>query len=201
MLDSNLNLTPKESQRFLSKVTVSGAAFCYRSLSYCHEWTAGKDTNGYGQFGLRGKNVNTHRMAWYLRYGAIPKGLCVLHRCDNRACCNPSHLWLGTKADNSHDMCKKERHGCGRGERQSWIMKKVAPRGDKHGARLHPESRPRGEKHGSAKLKDSDIPEIFQMRATGMTQREIAVVKGVARSQIGRVLGGKWGYQCHAVRC
>jgi hypothetical protein len=64
-------------------------------------------------------------MAWELAYGPIPPGLHVLHRCDNKPCCNPAHLFLGTKADNHADMMTKGRHGnarkavCLRGHRLS----------------------------------------------------------------------------------
>lgn len=50
-----------------------------------------------------------HRVAWQLANGEIPDGLCVLHKCDNPKCCNPSHLFLGTHADNAHDRDNKKR--------------------------------------------------------------------------------------------
>jgi hypothetical protein len=50
-----------------------------------------------------------HRVAWELTYGAIPDGMCVCHACDNRACCNPEHLWLGTRTDNNRDCDAKHR--------------------------------------------------------------------------------------------
>jgi hypothetical protein len=49
------------------------------------------------------------RVAYGIAFGVIESGKCVLHRCDNPACCNPTHLFLGTKADNTHDMISKGR--------------------------------------------------------------------------------------------
>ena len=51
-----------------------------------------------------------HRFAWECANGAIPDGLCVLHRCDVKACVNVEHLWLGTRADNMQDMVSKGRN-------------------------------------------------------------------------------------------
>jgi hypothetical protein len=56
-----------------------------------------------------GRTRGAHRVAWTLTYGPIPKNLCVLHHCDNKPCCNPAHLFLGTKVDNARDMIVKGR--------------------------------------------------------------------------------------------
>lgn len=81
----------------------------------CWIWGLQKDRVGYGRLTVNmGSRKNyrsesAHRYAYELWIGVIPDGMCVLHRCDNRACCNPDHLFIGTQKDNIHDMHAKER--------------------------------------------------------------------------------------------
>jgi len=91
-------------ERFWNKVNKS---------MLCWEWTASKLSNGYGQvwFGPRHdrKKMLAHRLSYELAFEEIPDGMCVLHKCDNKSCVNPSHLFLGTHRDNISDCLKKRR--------------------------------------------------------------------------------------------
>ena len=99
-------------KRFWDKVERKGP-------NQCWEWTAAIDTSGYGSFWRDGAMRTAHRIAWMLANGDIPHGSCVLHKCDNRKCCNPDHLWLGSRADNNYDMVSKGRHPHGKSNGRS----------------------------------------------------------------------------------
>lgn len=77
--------------------------------SRCWLWT-GSLTGGYPRLRSNSTaNGKGHRYSWVLHNGEIPSNLSVLHRCDNPICVNPDHLFLGTQADNIHDMEQKGR--------------------------------------------------------------------------------------------
>jgi len=91
-------------QRFWPKVERKGADDCW-------PWLASLDTRGYGAIGGGpGKTLRrAHRVAFELANGPLLPGQVVCHRCDNRKCCNPAHLFVGTQRDNIMDMLAKER--------------------------------------------------------------------------------------------
>lgn len=95
-------------QRFWSKIDKSPHP------QGCWLWTASTHPDGYGQFGWPEKNEQrSHRIAWILTKGNIPKGMKCLHNCPgvhNPTCCNPDHLYLGTQADNVRDAIKQGTH-------------------------------------------------------------------------------------------
>jgi len=83
-----------------------------RGPDECWGWLGSFDRGGYGRFDSKG----AHRVSHSLNVGAIPDGMCVLHRCDNPACVNPKHLFLGTCKDNVVDMVSKGRNAKTTGE-------------------------------------------------------------------------------------
>jgi hypothetical protein len=91
----------------------------YSSDNKCWLWTGGTHGRKKCRYGvIRDDHPNTgtlqaHRVSWMLYNGTIPNGMKVLHKCDNTLCVNPSHLFLGTQADNIHDCQKKKRHAYG----------------------------------------------------------------------------------------
>jgi len=79
------------------------------STGGCWNWTGSINFHGYGQKMIAKKNFRAHRIFYQKYKGRIPAGLCVLHKCDNKKCVNPEHLFLGTDQDNATDCIRKGR--------------------------------------------------------------------------------------------
>lgn len=131
----------------------------------CWEWT-GYGHDGYGRVYRtteHGVFRRSHRFAWYVTNGPIPEGMFVCHRCDNRKCCNPSHLFLGSAADNNSDRDRKGRT-------------RVV----------------RGLEHANAKLSDADVLEIRRLRASGVKSAVLAKQFGVRQATIAHIARGTY---------
>lgn len=99
-------LSEQDAKRFWSKVDIRGSDECW-------DWQAGGHA-GYGTFMHDRKQEYVHRIAWMIvNDQRVPDGLVVRHKCDNRRCCNPTHLELGTQVDNMRDMVERGRSARG----------------------------------------------------------------------------------------
>jgi len=146
-------LTHDDAVRFWDKVH-------QRHPDDCWGWKASVTKgNGYGQFGIDGRMVGAHRVAYFLGTGRQPTGLHVLHKCDNKRCCNPAHLFLGTNGDNCND----------------YLAKGFGP---------HLGHDQVGERNGNARLTEADVRAI---RAANDIQRIIAARYGITQVMVSRI--------------
>jgi hypothetical protein len=110
----------------------------------CLEWQGATAGNGYGVKCVQGKMTYVHRLSAIEKYGEIPAGMVVAHKCDNPKCYNPDHLVICTQAQNLADMRSKGR----------------SAKGEKHRTQTHPELVLKGEGVGTHKLTEREVLEI-----------------------------------------
>lgn len=134
-----------------------------RGPNDCWPWTGAISKNGYGSFKLNRVALTTSRVAWEAATGVSAGKNMVLHKCDNRPCCNPSHLYLGDVRQNSRDMVER-----GRG-RNGVVIGSSNPR---------------------AKLNEADIVRIRGMIADGQLNTVIAAKFGVSHQMISKIRQG-----------
>lgn len=149
-----------DADRFWSKVD-------RRDDDDCWEFTGANDAGGYGRFHIglsRGSCMLAHRVSFGLTNGFLPEAVC--HRCDNPKCCNPNHLFAGTRAINNADMASKGRNRV-------------------------PRPSMRGEKHHQAKITDDEAATIRERYSSSeVTQRSLAREYGVSQRSIAKVVNG-----------
>jgi len=130
----------------------------------CIEWKGNKSPNGYGQISWWRKrkcyNITTHRLSKLIEIGWIPDGYYVLHKCHNKICVNPDHLYIGTAKHNINDSIKVGTHPC---------------------------LNIKGENHGQSLLTEKEVMEIIELIKSGKQQREIAIRYKVNPSTIGDI--------------
>ena len=152
-------------ERFWSKVEKSPG---------CWLWKAAV-ASGYGTFRRPdGSMIGAHRMSYILAHGMIPDGLQVLHKCDNKLCVRPDHLFLGTQQDNMDDMIAKGRQA--RGDRLN-----------------HPEQT--GTLNNNTKLSLPTVVCIRSLHSAGYRQCDIARAVGVTRANVWAIIHNK-SWQC-----
>jgi hypothetical protein len=169
--ESHLNLANVSGieARFYAKVDIS------QGLDGCWIWTGAIAKGGYGSFGINGTSQLAHRVAWTLHDGDHLRDLCVLHRCDNRRCVNPAHLFIGTQADNIADMVQKKRHTRGKSHIWSRNLKRA-----------------QGENNGRAKLTEQDVNAIRQQYAHGnISLKQLGRNYGVSATTIKSIVTRK----------
>lgn len=129
----------------------------------CHVWRRGKGSHGYGELTVNGKKILAHRYGYQRKYGPIAPGLQACHKCDNKLCVNPDHIFPGTDRENKQDALAK-----GKGRRG-----------------IH-----RGEANKKAKLTSADVRRIRRRLATGEQQIAIARDYGLHKTNVSCIARG-----------
>lgn len=132
---------------------------CYAGLDACWLWSGSLAPDGYGKVKIGGKFTSAHRLSWVIHNGLIPDEKIIMHKCDNRACVNPSHLLLGTSQSNTADCIAKKRRNPAIGDQLP-----------------------------HSKLNESSVRAIRDAARRGVPQAQIAETFGVCQQAINKVV-------------
>lgn len=129
----------------------------------CWPWRGYTQTNGYGWVNVGHFKMSAHRLALLVAGIPVQPGLDACHTCDNRACCNPAHLYAGSRRQNMADCSVRHRH-----------------------------NKPRGERHWRAKLSEEKVLQIRACVSAGETTISLGHRFGVHSATISRIARRVW---------
>ena len=146
----------------LEKIRQTFEKYVIRNGDYCWKWKGCITTNGYAAISVYRDKRNAHRISWLIHNGKIPIGKYVCHKCDNKECTNPDHLFIGTNRDNQQDLVRKGKNNNLRGNRAPW-----------------------------SKLTEKQVREIYKLFYESITLDKIAKIYKVSRATISHIKNGK----------
>jgi hypothetical protein len=184
----NERMIQRRADTFWAKVDqAAGPDGCWPYRGWC-------TPTGYGRHERILGERRAHRIAFALTFGDVGRDVALCHRCDNRSCCNPRHLFAGDHVTNMRDMVVKGRSAVGARHVSVTSPERLA-RGARHGMQLHPESRCLGEKNGQSRLTRDDAIAIKARRLAGEKLHVLAAEFGVTETVVSRIARGKaWSW-------